>query len=120
MMVNYVSGLEVDFIQAPSDVFAIAGRPATLNCSPPTSVPTVTVTWYKDNEVVTLRSGERSLSIPDAEAGIWDLYFTQVQQTDEGEYFCVAENGYAIPATRTSPVVMLSVGGTVHEIDTKY
>lgn len=47
----------------------------------------------------------------DPASGIWDLYIADVQRIHEGEYFCVAENIFAVPTSRTSKVASLKVGG---------
>lgn len=44
--------------------------------------------------------------------GSWNVRFREIQKIDEGDYFCVASNDYAIPSSRTSRVVTVSVGGT--------
>lgn len=49
--------------------------------------------------------------IVDPASGIWDLYIADVQRIHEGEYFCVAENIFAVPTSRTSKVASLKVGG---------
>ena len=51
-------GIDMNFIQSPQDLHRIAGLPAVLQCSPPTSVPPAEVTWYKDNALMVTRSGE--------------------------------------------------------------
>ena len=89
----------------------IAGLPATMSCIPPNSEPPAYVTWYKDDALLVPRSGEQTLHIVQSSSGAWNIEFAEVQKQDEGEYFCVANNDYAIPSTRTSRVATLQVGG---------
>lgn len=42
-----------------------------------------------------------------------DLIFTNVQKQDEGRYFCVAVNEFAVPQSRTADPVYLTVQGTI-------
>ncbi|KAJ8300040.1 hypothetical protein KUTeg_021559 [Tegillarca granosa] len=103
--------LEIDFVRQPYSIFAIAGQPTTLPCSPPISFPLSSVVWYKDDRPMAYRSGEQSVFIVDPNNGIWDLFFSNIQKLDEGNYFCVAVNNYSVPSTRTSKVAEISVGG---------
>ena len=105
------SGLDFDFITSPTDMYVIAGLPATMSCVPPISVPPAYVTWYKDDALLVPRTGEQSLRIIMSSSGSWDVEFAEVQKQDEGEYFCVANNDYAVPSTRTSRVATMQVGG---------
>ena len=89
----------------------IAGLPATMSCIPPISEPPAYVTWYKDDALLVPRSGEQTLRIVQSSSGAWNIEFAEVQKQDEGEYFCVANNDYAVPSTRTSRVATLQVGG---------
>lgn len=92
-------------------MYLIAGLPATMTCIPPVSVPSAYVTWYKDGALLVPRTGEQSLRIVVNPSGSWNVEFAEVQKQDEGEYFCVANNDYAVPSTRTSTVATLRVGG---------
>ena len=60
---------------------------------------------------VYFRTGEYAVNIVDLNAGIWDLFFTNIQKQDEGRYFCVATNDFALPKTRTSKYADLQIGG---------
>lgn len=105
------TGLEIDFQQDTEDVFGVAGLPATIECTPPISVPPAVVTWYKDNHLLVERDGEFAVSMVDPESENWKLHFVNVQKNDEGEYFCVATNNFSVPTTRTSRVAYFKVGG---------
>ena len=100
-------------------MYLIAGLPATMSCIPPVSVPPAYVTWYKDDALLVPRSGERSLYIVQSHTGAWNIEFAEVQKQDEGKYFCVANNDYAVPPSRTSRVATLEVGGKVRCSSTK-
>ncbi|KAL5011901.1 hypothetical protein ScPMuIL_010452 [Solemya velum] len=106
-----VARLEIDFQQDTEDVFGVAGLPATIECTPPISVPPAVVTWYKDNHLLVERDGEFAVSMIDPESENWKLHFVNVQKNDEGEYFCVATNNFSVPTTRTSRVAYFKVGG---------
>ncbi|XP_069039515.1 hemicentin-1 isoform X2 [Lepisosteus oculatus] len=80
-------------------VLVAAGEEAILECQP-TGVPPPLVTWYKgDRQVGTLPSAQQ-----DARRGT--LRIGQVQETDAGEYSCVASS----PAGTSTAVVTLGVG----------
>ncbi|KAK3589280.1 hypothetical protein CHS0354_008343 [Potamilus streckersoni] len=106
-----IARLDLDFKRPPSNTFAIAGQPVLIYCNPPISVPSADIAWYKDSQPLVTRSGEQEVKVIVSSEGSWDLYFSQVQKIDEGDYFCVANNKFAVPSTRTSRVVTLSVGG---------
>ena len=103
--------MEFEFIREPPDLYLIAGLPATMSCIPPISVPPAYITWYKDDALLVPRTGEQTLTIVQTATGAWNIEFAEVQKQDEGRYFCVANNDYAVPSTRTSRVATLQVGG---------
>ena len=84
------------------------GQPVTLNCSTPASFPQANITWYK-GQMLEVRDTAGHFAISVLQNG--SLYFSRVQYSDTDDYFCVASNVYAIPATRTSKVAHLSVYG---------
>nr|KAG5712451.1 hypothetical protein BaRGS_011425 [Batillaria attramentaria] len=81
------------------------------DCSPPDSVPPATVTWYKDYAPFVQRTGQFAATIVRGSGESWDLYFSSVQESDEGDYYCVASNNYSTPNSRTSKVAQLTVYG---------
>ncbi|XP_053381258.1 hemicentin-1-like isoform X2 [Mercenaria mercenaria] len=106
-----IARIDIDFVQQPEDLYVIAGLQATLKCSPPFSVPTASVTWYKDNALFVPRTGEHAVQVVTTVEGFWNIRFKNIQKIDEGEYFCVATNTYAVPSSRTSVSATVSVGG---------
>ncbi|KAK3087955.1 hypothetical protein FSP39_012784 [Pinctada imbricata] len=103
--------IDLEFQREPDPVFVVAGQPVTLPCSPPRSYPPANVTWYRNNQPMNISVYSNSLIIVDAPNGVWDLFISNVQKDNEGEYFCVAINSFAIPMSRTSRVATLKVGG---------
>jgi hypothetical protein len=61
--------------------------------------------------VTSLFSGDYAVQVVKTVDGYWNIQLKNVQKQDEGEYFCVATNSYAIPASRTSVSAKISVGG---------
>jgi hypothetical protein len=112
----FITDIDFEFSRHPTSEYAIAGLPTTLPCAPPTSYPPANVTWYKNNQPLTNQFTEdrKSVFIVDPANGIWDLFIADVQRVHEGEYFCVAENAFAVPTSRTSKVATLRVGGEKH------
>ena len=110
---SYFSDIDFDFARHPTSKYAIAGQPTTLPCSPPISYPPANVTWCKNNQPLTnqFSNGSQTVFIVDPANGIWDLFIADVQRIHEGQYFCVAENVFAVPTSRTSKVATLRVGG---------
>ncbi|XP_074654147.1 contactin-6-like [Tubulanus polymorphus] len=95
------------FILEPSNTSVFAGQPVSLQCSPPYSVPAAQVVWYKSNNPFAQRPGEFAVTV----LNTGDLYFSNVQQSDEGMYSCVAFNDKAAPTTRMSRSAWLTVSG---------
>ncbi|XP_063423731.1 cell adhesion molecule DSCAM-like [Mytilus trossulus] len=106
-----VSYIDLLFQEEPESLYITAGHPVVLHCSPPTSFPLANVSWYKNNQPMKYRTGEQAVYIVDPVVGIWNLFFTDIQKQDEGRYFCVASNNYAIPTSRTSKSSDLQIGG---------
>ncbi|CAH1786577.1 unnamed protein product [Owenia fusiformis] len=93
------------FKTEPIDVVAVAGRSGSLLCQPPDSTPPAKIIWYKDNTKFIERQGIYAVKIlPSGE-----LFFTNVQLEDAGDYFCVAINEFAMPSTRTSRKAVLTI-----------
>lgn len=65
--------------------------------------------WLKITTLLLL--GEQSVVVVATVDGYWNIHFEEIQKQDEGEYFCVANNELAIPATRTSRSATVRVGG---------
>ena len=57
------------------------------------------------------RTGEHAVYIFDPANSIWGLFFTDIQKQDEGRYFCIASNNFAVPTSRTSKSADLQIGG---------
>ncbi|KAL4218915.1 hypothetical protein ACF0H5_021503 [Mactra antiquata] len=106
-----IARISMVFEEEPQNLFVVAGLSAELICKPPISVPPAEVTWYKDNALLVPRTGEQSVLVVKLADGSWNIRFREIQKIDEGEYFCVATNQYAIPSSRTSRVVTVSIGG---------
>ncbi|CAC5391000.1 unnamed protein product [Mytilus coruscus] len=106
-----VSYIDLLFQEEPDSLYITAGQPVVLHCSPPISFPSANVSWYKNNQPMKYRTGEQAVYIVDPVVGIWNLFFTDIQKQDEGRYFCVATNNYAIPTSRTSKSADLQIGG---------
>ncbi|XP_052790482.1 cell adhesion molecule DSCAM-like [Mya arenaria] len=103
--------IDMTFREVPQDLYGIAGLPAILKCTPPYSIPSARVTWYKDNALLVPRSGEQSVQVMTSSNGSWNVIFEEIQKRDEGEYFCVATNNFAVPPSRTSQAATIRVGG---------
>ncbi|KAJ8038329.1 Down syndrome cell adhesion molecule-like [Holothuria leucospilota] len=93
--------IDWNFLQEPADLTVVEENVATLFCRPPNSKPAAEVTWYKDNVLLSPRSGVAILDVG-------DLYFSAVNVADEGEYRCVATNEY-VPRSVTSQTALLEV-----------
>lgn len=106
-----VARIGLEFIEEPEDLYAMAGLPATLHCTPPISVPTANVTWYKDDTIMVPQTGKQSVQVVKTFEGSWNIVFQWIQKGNEGRYFCVAHNEHAIPPSRTSSVATVKVGG---------
>lgn len=106
-----IARIDIRFVENPAALYVIAGLPATLKCAPPYSVPAANVTWYKDNALLVPRTGDQAVQIVKTAEGYWNIHFKKIQKRDEGEYFCVATNVHAVPASRTSAPAVVSVGG---------
>ena len=57
------------------------------------------------------RTGEHAAYILDPAKSIWDLFFTDIQKQDEGRYFCIASNNFAVPMSRTSNSADVQIEG---------
>lgn len=107
----YVAKIELNFKTHPSDTTSLGGQPVTLHCTPPNSIPPASVTWYKDYTPFVERTGQFAATVVRGAGESWDLFFSSVQESDEGDYYCVASNNFSAPASRTSKVARLSVYG---------
>ncbi|KAF8795107.1 Roundabout like protein [Argiope bruennichi] len=81
-----VAVLREDFRVVPKFVSAAVGESSTLECTPPKGHPEPTVRWRKDGEVVNTGKGRIRIVPPG------NLVISEVRQSDEGRYTCVAEN----------------------------
>ncbi|XP_042897361.1 roundabout homolog 1 isoform X3 [Parasteatoda tepidariorum] len=81
-----VAVLREDFRVVPKAVAAAVGEIATLECTPPKGHPEPTVRWRKDGEVINTGKGRIRIVPPG------NLVISEVRQSDEGRYACVAEN----------------------------
>ncbi|GIY40849.1 roundabout homolog 1 [Caerostris extrusa] len=91
--------LREEFRLNPKPVQAAMGESAILECVPPKGHPEPTVRWRKDGEYVNTNKGRFRIVSPG------NLVISDVRQSDEGHYRCVAENmaGFreSVPATMT-------------------
>ncbi|GFX12163.1 roundabout homolog 3 [Trichonephila clavipes] len=78
--------LREDFRVVPKVVSAAVGDSATLECTPPKGHPEPIVRWRKDGEVVNTSKGRIRIVPPG------NLVISEVRQSDEGRYTCIAEN----------------------------
>ncbi|CAG5115513.1 unnamed protein product, partial [Candidula unifasciata] len=99
-----VAYLGLTFLANPSDAHAIYGQDVILKCSPPKSIPSAVIIWYKNYLPLELHQG-RVMVIDN------DLHLTSVMKTDNGLYYCVAFNNLTVPSSRTSTVARLRVEG---------
>ncbi|CAL1265716.1 unnamed protein product [Larinioides sclopetarius] len=81
-----VAVLREDFRVVPKFVSAAVGESSTLECTPPKGHPEPMVRWRKDGEVVNTGKGRIRIVAPG------NLVISEVRQSDEGRYTCVAEN----------------------------
>ncbi|XP_054706689.1 protein sax-3-like [Uloborus diversus] len=79
--------LREDFRIVPKFVVAAVGDVATLECAPPKGHPEPAVRWRKDGEVVSISKSGRIRIVPPG-----NLVISEVRQSDEGRYSCVAQN----------------------------
>ena len=77
-------GTSPQFTAQPSDVTAVSGRSATINCRA-SGTPQPGIVWYKDDARVVLES---RLTVNRTGA----LVISSVRAGDAGSYFCVANN----------------------------
>lgn len=79
------------------------GESATLECAPPKGHPEPAVRWRKDGEMLNTGKGRIRIVTPPG-----NLVISEVRQSDEGRYSCVAEN---MAGTRESLPVHMTVHG---------
>ncbi|XP_014674365.1 PREDICTED: neogenin-like [Priapulus caudatus] len=98
--------LVLHFQQVPRNKTGLAGNPITFTCRPPYSFPNpAKIVWYKENQVVMNRTGLFAITA----YATGDLHISNVQKQHEGRYFCVAINEFAVPQSRSTPPVYLTV-----------
>ncbi|GFW35983.1 roundabout homolog 3 [Trichonephila clavipes] len=78
--------LREEFRLNPKPVQAAMGESAILECVPPKGHPEPSVRWRKDGEYVNTNKGRFRIVSPG------NLVVSDVRQSDEGHYRCVAEN----------------------------
>ncbi|RWS31362.1 roundabout 1-like protein [Leptotrombidium deliense] len=90
-----------EFRTIPKSASVVAGEAAILECTPPRGHPEPAISWKKDGKTLNIGSSSRLRILSNG-----DLKISEVRQSDEGRYVCVAEN---IVAIRESPQALLNV-----------
>ncbi|XP_064396501.1 matrix-remodeling-associated protein 5-like isoform X2 [Halichondria panicea] len=87
----------------PVDTVVNVNGTTMMTCKPPPSEPAPNIHWKKDGTDLNLQSDARLTVLATG-----NLYITNTQLTDEGEYQCIAYNEFT-GATRRSIIGMLTV-----------
>ena len=104
--------LDTNFEISPKDVTATAGLPLSLPCSPPNSYPPAHILWYHGHSLFVERPSGQFAAVMNASGA---LVFANVQLSDEGTYYCVAQNTFSIPtAVDSFPATVTVQGGHYH------
>ncbi|XP_045081667.1 uncharacterized protein LOC121584686 isoform X4 [Coregonus clupeaformis] len=91
------------FVQQPTNQAVRMGESVTLICRPPYSRPPTTVSWFKNNRLLTPKT---HFTVKPS----GDLIFHSVYDTDSGVYFCRASNVhlYRSVTSRTARLTILA------------
>lgn len=96
------SAFEEIFQLSPQDTFGVLGLTALIDCSPPYSVPPATVSWLKDSQSL---PSDRFTVLSNG-----SLQIMSVENSDAGQYVCVAENS-VLGISHSSSAANFSVYG---------
>ncbi|CAB1319561.1 unnamed protein product, partial [Coregonus sp. 'balchen'] len=91
------------FVQQPTNQAVRMGESVTLICRPPYSRPPTTVSWFKNNRLLTPKT---HFTVKPS----GDLIFHSVYDTDSGVYFCRASNVhlYRSVTSRTARLTIMA------------
>lgn len=96
-----VAVLRDEFRAEPQNTRVAAGETALLECGPPRGHPEPTLQWKRNGHVIDLEATKRITLVDGG-----NLMISDVKQTDQGKYQCVAQN---IVAIRESTIATLTV-----------
>ncbi|XP_012288743.1 protein sax-3 [Orussus abietinus] len=96
-----VAVLRDEFRAEPQNTRVAAGETALLECGPPRGHPEPTLQWKKNGHVIELDANKRITLVDGG-----NLMISDVRQTDQGKYQCVAQNMVGV---RESAVATLTV-----------
>ncbi|ODM99466.1 Roundabout 1 [Orchesella cincta] len=98
--------LRDDFRASPQNTWVAQGDTAVLECEPPRGNPEPKVLWKRNGNLIDVKANGRYRIV-----GQGSLSISQVRQSDEGRYVCLAKN---IVSTRQSNTALLRVTGTFY------
>ncbi|XP_046817776.1 roundabout homolog 2-like isoform X2 [Vespa crabro] len=82
-----VAVLRDEFRTEPQNTRVAAGETAMLECGPPRGHPEPTLHWRRNGHIIDLESNKRITLVDGG-----NLLISDVRQTDQGKYQCIAEN----------------------------
>ncbi|KAK1127639.1 hypothetical protein K0M31_003139 [Melipona bicolor] len=95
--------LRDEFRAEPQNTRVAAGETALLECGPPRGHPEPTLHWKRNGHTIDLDTTKRITLVDGG-----NLMISDVRQTDQGKYQCVAENMVGV---KESAVATLTVHG---------
>lgn len=96
----FLTDIEETFQLSPMDSIFLVSEDILLDCTPPSSYPTPTISWLKDSVTV---MGNKYTILNNG-----SLMVTGVELSDKGSYACKATNEY-LNITRTSSPATVSI-----------